>query len=200
MAAFDRSRTRRGAGEIPAMPTQLAEKPPAASLTPITITARIHRIRGQRVMLDSDLAELYGVPTKVLNQAVSRNAARFPSDFAFQLTAAEVTHLRSQFVTSSVHGGPRYAPRAFTEQGVAMLSGVLRSRKAIDVNVAIMRAFVHLRDMLTSHADLARRIDELERKYDGHFADVFDAIRELTSPAPVEDRRTRIGFATNPQT
>jgi ORF6N domain len=180
------------------MPIQHTEKPPAASLTPITIATRIHLIRGLRVMLDSDLAELYSVQTKVLNQAVSRNAARFPSDFAFQLTAAEVTHLRSQLVTSSMHGGPRYAPRAFTEQGVAMLSSVLRSRRAIDVNVAIMRAFVHLREMRTSHAKLARRIDELEQKYDGNFTAVFDAIRQLTAPVPAEDRRTRIGFTVDP--
>ena len=198
MDAFDWSRTRRGAREIPAMPIQHAEKPPAASLTPITIAARIHLIRGLRVMLDSDLAELYGVQTRVLNQAVSRNIDRFPPDFAFQLAPAEVTHLRSQLVISSVHGGPRYAPRAFTEQGVAMLSSVLRSRWAIDVNVAIMRAFVHLREMLTSHAELARRIDELEQKYDGNFTAVFDAIRQLTAPVPSEDRRTRIGFTTDP--
>lgn len=180
------------------MPIQRSSKVSAATVAPVTIAARIHLIRGLRVMLDSDLAELYGVRTKVLNQAVSRNAARFPADFAFQLSVAEVTNLRSQLVTSSVHGGPRYAPRAFTEQGVAMLSSVLRSRRAIDVNVAIMRAFVHLREMLTSHAHLARRIDELEQRYDGHFAEVFAAIRELTSPAVPEDRRVRIGFTADP--
>ena len=146
------------------MSIQRFSKVSAATVAPVTIAARIHLIRGLRVMLDSDLAELYGVRTKVLNQAVSRNAARFPADFAFQLSAAEVTNLRSQLVTSSAHGGPRYSPRAFTEQGVAMLSSVLRSSRAIDVNVAIMRAFVHLREMLTSHAHLARRIDELEQR------------------------------------
>lgn len=138
------------------MPIQRSRNAPTAKVTPLTIATRIHLIRGLRVMLDSDLAELYCVQTKVLNQAVSRNAARFPSDFAFQLDVAEGTNLRSQLVTSSLHGGPRHAPRVFTEQGVAMLSSVLRSRRAIDVNVAIMRAFVALREMLTSHAHLAR--------------------------------------------
>ena len=117
-------------------------------------------------MLDSDLAEMYGVATKILNQAVARNASRFPNDFSFVLTRAEFDRLRSQIVTSNWRGGRRYSPRVFTEQGVAMLSGVLRSRRAIDVNVAIMRAFVQLREMLASHKDLARRIDELEKKYD----------------------------------
>jgi len=145
-------------------------------------------------MLDSDLAELYGVETKVLNQAVARNAARFPADFAFHITAGELTNLISQSVTSSLHGGRRKPARVFTEQGVAMLSSVLKSRRAIDVNVAIMRAFVHLREMLVSHADLARRIDELEKKYDGTFAAVFDAIREMTLPSVEEKRRARIGF------
>ncbi len=181
------------------MPIRVADNASAASPTRHTIEARIHLIRGLRVMLDSDLAELYGVRTKALNQAVTRNAARFPSDFAFQLDTSEVTRLRSQLVTSSAHGGPRYSPRAFTEQGVAMLSSVLRSPRAIDVNVAIMRAFVHLREMLMSHAALARRIDALEKEYDGHFAGVFEAIRKLTSPAVTEDRRARIGFTADPQ-
>jgi hypothetical protein len=147
-------------------------------------------------MLDSDLAELYGVETRALNQAVTRNASRFPPDFAFQLTVEEITNLRSQIVISSFHGGVRYAPRVFTEQGVAMLSSVLKSSRAIDVNVAIMRAFVHLREMLVSHADLARRIDDLEQKYDGTFAAVFDAIRELAAPSLEEEGRARIGFVT----
>lgn len=171
----------------------------AAAVSPQGIQAYIHLVRGQRVMLDTDLARLYGVQVKVLNQAVSRNVARFPADFAFRLTPEEVTNLRSQFVTSRRHGGSRYAPRAFTEQGVAMLSSVLRSRRAIDVNVAIMRAFVHLREMLASHADLARRIDALEQRYDGHFAEVFDAIRELTAPSAPDDPRPRIGFTVEPR-
>lgn len=180
------------------MPSQRSRNSPTAAVTPVTVAARIHLIRGMRVMLDSDLAELYGVETRVLNQAVTRNAKRFPPDFVLQLSSIEVTHLRSQLVISSQHGGSRYAPRAFTEQGVAMLSSVLRSKRAIDVNVAIMRAFVHVRALLTSHEVLARRIDELEQRYDGNFADIFDAIRELTSPAVTEDRRVRIGFTVDP--
>lgn len=129
------------------------------------------------VMLDCNLADMYGVETRILNRAVSRNAARFPLDSAFTLTAREVESLRSQFGISNTRGGRRYAPRVFTEQGVAMLSSVLRSRRAIDVNIAIMRAFVQLREMLSSHKDLARRIDELEARYDGTFVTVFDAIR-----------------------
>jgi len=158
------------------------------------IERRIHLIRGLRVILDADLAELYGVQTKALNQAVSRNPGRFPRDFSFSLTPDEMANLRSQSVTSSSHGGRRHRPRVFTEQGVAMLSSVLRSQRAIDVNVAIMRAFVHLREMLVAHAELARRIDALERRYDGHFAKVFDAIRRLMSPPAPEARRPRIGF------
>ena len=147
-------------------------------------------LRSQKVMLDAHLAGLYGVPTKVFNQAVKRNLDRFPADFMFQLTDEEFANLRSQFVTSS-WGGRRYRPRAFTEQGVAMLSSVLRSRRAVQVNIEIMRAFVRLRQMLASHAGLARRLDALEKKYDAQFKAVFDAMRELMSPpAP----RRRIGF------
>src|ERR1035437_868193 len=178
------------------MPRKNPVDAPAAAITPSTIETRIHLVRGLRVMLDSDLAELYGVETKVLNRAVARNAFRFPSDFAFLLTPEESGNLRFQIGTSSLHGGRRYLPRAFTEQGVAMLSSVLRSRRAVDVNIAIMRAFVYLRDLLTSHKALARRIDELEQRYDGNFAAVFDAIRELTSPTADEKGRTRIGFVT----
>ena len=181
------------------MPIRQSKNAPAPRVTPITIATRIHLIRGLRVMLDSDLAELYGVETRVLNQAVTRNADRFPPDFVLQLSSSEVTLLRSQLVISSLHGGSRYAPRAFTEQGVAMLSSVLRSKRAIDVNVAIMRAFVHLRTMLASHEALARRIDELEQKYDGQFADVFAVIRELTAPVVTEDRRVQIGFTVDPR-
>ena len=161
-------------------------------------TERIERcillIRGQKVMLDSDLAELYGVPVKVLNQAVKRNARRFPDDFMFQLTRQEFTDLRSQSVTSSSGwGGRRTPPYAFTEQGVAMLSSVLNSDRAIDVNIVIMRAFVKLRELLASNADLSRRLDELEAKYDEQFKIVFDAIRQLMKPAP-EKKRRKIGF------
>jgi hypothetical protein len=181
------------------MPFLQSEKAASVPVAPRAIAARIHLIRGQRVLLASDLADLYGVLTKAINQAVARNPTRFPPDFAFQLTTAEVAHLRSQSVTSSEHGGSRYAPRAFTEQGVAMLSSVLRSRRAIDVNVAIMRAFVHVRELLASHAGLARRIDAMEQRYDGQFADVFAAIRELTSPAVPAVARPRIGFTVDPQ-
>ena len=138
-------------------------------------------LRGHRVMLDSNLAELYGVPTKVLNQAVKRNPRRFPRDFMFQLTGEETENLRSQFVTSKRgnKGGRRYLPYAFTEQGVAMLSSVLNSECAILVNVTIMRAFVKLRELMATHKDLARRLDELEQKYDAQFKAVFDAINFL---------------------
>ena len=152
-------------------------------------------IRGHKVMLDADLAALYGVATKVLVQSVRRNPSRFPEDFMVQLTFQEFTRLRSQIVTSNTErrrGGRRYLPYAFTEQGVAMLSSVLRSKRAIQVNVEIMRAFVRLRQMLASHADLARKLDALEGKYDAQFKVVFDAIRELMAP-PVRKPRP-IGF------
>lgn len=155
---------------------------------------RILTIRGHRVMLDSDLAELYGVPTKVLNQAVQRNAERFPEDFMFQLSREEADSLRSQIVTLKTDRGKhrKYLPFAFTEQGVAMLSGVLRSRRAVQVNIAIMRTFVRMRRMLVSHGNLARKVDALERTYDAQFRVVFDAIRALMEP-PKRPRR-RIGF------
>jgi len=157
------------------------------------VERRIIVIRGEKVMLDSALAELYGVTTKHLNQQVRRNAARFPPDFMFPLGDAEAENLRSQFVTSrGRHGGRRYTPLAFTEQGVAMLSSVLKSERAVQVNIAIMRAFVRLRRLLATHKDLARKLDELERKYDKHFAVVFVAIRRLM--ARVEPSRRRIGF------
>ena len=158
------------------------------------IHQRILTIRGHRVMLDSDLAELYGVPTKVFNQAVQRNSERFPEDFMFQLSYEEADSLRSQIVTLKTERGKhrKYLPFAFTEQGVAMLSGVLRSQRAVQVNIAIMRAFVRMRRMLVSHVDLARKVDALERTYDAHFRVVFDAIRALMGP-PKTPRR-RIGF------
>jgi len=150
-------------------------------------------LRGQKVMLDRDLAALYGVPTKVLKQAVKRNAGRFPDDFAFVLDSQEVAILRSQFVTSSSWGGERYRPMAFTEQGVAMLSSVLNSERAIRVNIAIMRAFVQLRQLLASHEDLARKLADLEKKYDAQFKIVFDAIRQLMTPPEPPPRK--IGFS-----
>jgi hypothetical protein len=145
-------------------------------------------------MLDSDLAKLYGVPTRRLNEQVRRNIRRFPADFMFQLTNEEFETLRSQFAISRrTHGGRRYLPLAFTEQGVAMLSSVLRSERAIQVNIEIMRTFVRLRRMAMSHADLARRLDALESKYDAKFKEVFDAIRQLMEPPP-QPPRPRIGF------
>lgn len=154
----------------------------------------IYLIRAQKVMLSLDLAELYGVPVKVLTQAVKRNADRFPNDFMFQLTSDEFATLRSQFVTLETGRGkyPKYSPYAFTEQGVAMLSSVLRSPRAVKVNIEIMRAFVRLRQLLATHADLARKLDALEKKYDAQFRIVFEAIRELmTEPEPP---RKQIGF------
>jgi hypothetical protein len=144
------------------------------------------------VLLDGDLAPLYGVSVKALTQAVKRNPERFPEDFMFQLTADEAANLRSQFVTSSSWGGRRYLPRAFTEQGVAMLSSVLRSERAALVNVEIMRAFVRLRQILQQNGELARKLDALEKKYDAQFRVVFDAIRELMAP-PARAKRP-IGF------
>jgi hypothetical protein len=151
-------------------------------------------IRGHRVMLDATLADLYGVETRRLVEAVRRNANRFPHDFMFRLTPEEFANLRSQIATSSpaAHGGRRYLPYAFTEQGVAMLSGVLRSERAVLVNVEIMRAFVRLRQLLAGNADLARRLDELEQRYDNQFKTVFDAIRQLMLPPPGPKRE--IGF------
>lgn len=185
------------------------------------IAARIFLIRGEKVMLDTDLAELYGVTTGALNQAVKRNPERFPADFMFQLTDDELLSLlRSQNVTSKLKnefkslirkdilksqnvisneeigkGGRRYLPHAFTEQGVAMLSSVLRSPQAVQVNIAIMRTFVRLRQLIASHADLARKLVDLESKYDAHFKVVFDAIRELMSPALPRQGR-EMGFHT----
>lgn len=187
------------------------------SLVPVErIEGAILLIRGEKVMLDADLAALYGVETKVLIQAVKRNAERFPHDFMFQLTKEEFDLLRSHFVTSKTdcpvnqgesgflrsqfvtskivdpRGGRRYPPHAFTEQGVAMLSSVLNSPRAIAVNIEIMRAFIRLRQMLASRADLARKLEALEKKYDAQFKVVFDAIRKLMTPT--ESKRRRIGF------
>jgi ORF6N domain. len=165
-------------------------------------------VRGERVMLDADLAALYGIEARALNQAVKRNRNRFPTDFMFQLSPAELKSLWSQIVTtypplkgpnssqfvmsSRKYRGRAYRPYAFTEQGVAMLSSVLRSRRAVEVNIAIMRTFVQLRKLMDSNRDLARRIDALEKKYDEQFANVFAAIKQLiTEPSPP---RRQIGF------
>ena len=175
------------------------------SLVPVgQIESRILLIRGHRVMLDRDLARLYQVKTKTLNQAVKRNRKRFPGDFMFQLTWEESKNLRSHFVTLDGEGSRsqsvtlnrggniKYRPHAFTEQGVAMLSSVLRSERAVQVNIEIMRAFVRLRGILAAHKGLARRLDELEKKYDKKFAVVFEAIRQLMEPPG--GKRERIGF------
>ena len=149
-------------------------------------------VRGEKVILDYILASMYGVTTGALVQAVRRNPGRFPADFIYKLSNEELTNLKSQFVISS-WGGRRHRPYAFTEQGVAMLSSVLRSERAVRVNVEIMRAFVRLRRLLITHADLAHKLEELEEKYDAQFRVVFDAIRELMSPAAVPEKH-RIGF------
>ena len=165
---------------------------PEGTIVPFErIAQSIFLIRGHKVMLDSDLAELYGVETGALNRAVKRNIERFPDDFMFQLTNEELGNLKCHFGTSS-WGGRRKKPRAFTEQGVAMLSSVLRSKRAVQVNVEIMRSFVRLRRMLANNAELARRIDKLEEEYDARFRVVFQAIRELMKPP--EEPRGKIGF------
>ena len=195
---------------------------PLVNLIPAErIESRVLLIRGEKVLIDSDLAELYGVTTKVLNQAVRRNSERFPPDFMFQLRDEEADILlRSQIVTSNVKttinslemseilrsqsvtskqlvgkGGRRYLPHVFTEQGVAMLSSVLRSPRAVAVNIEIMRAFVRLRQLISSHADLARKLSAIERKYDAQFKVVFDAIRELMTPA-APAKKGEMGFHT----
>jgi hypothetical protein len=155
------------------------------------IESRIFLIKGKKVMLDRDLATLYEVTTGNLNRAVRRNLDRFPEDFMFQLTNQEVKNLIFQFGTSR-WGGTRKLPYAFTENGVAMLSSILNSKRAIQVNIQIMRTFTRLREMMTSHKDLARRLDDLEKKYDGQFKIVFEAIRALMAP-PMKPKR-KIGF------
>jgi len=179
----------------------------AVVLKPENVAQLVFFIRGEKVMLDADLAKLYGVTTKALNQAMRRNRARFPEDFAFRLSGEEFDNLRSQIVTTSsnpsviwsqiVTRSQKYRrsdslPVAFTEQGVAMLSSVLRSTRAVEVNIAIMRTFVQLRRLMDTNRDLARKIEALEKKYDEQFAVVFEAIKELiTPPSPP---RKRIGF------
>lgn len=157
------------------------------------IISQIYYIRGVKVMLDFHLAALYDVETRVLNQAVQRNIERFPEDFMFQLSDNEIKNLTSQIVTSS-WGGRRRAPYAFTEQGVAMLSGVLRSGKAINVNIAIMRAFVSMRKLINENKELKKKLDKMESKYDQQFRVVFEAIRQLIEKK--NEPRNPVGFKT----
>ena len=190
---------------------------------PENLAKLVHSVRGEKVLLDSDLADLYGVEARVLNQSVARNRTRFPDDFMFQLTTEEWTAMRSQVVTASSakggkssqtvtspppagltsqtvmsngRGGRRTLPYAFTEQGVAMLSSVLRSQRAVEVNIAIMRTFVQLRRLMDSNRDLAHRIEALETRYDEQFSQVFDAIKQLITDdqARKAKPRRRIGF------
>ena len=157
------------------------------------IENKIYLIRGHKIMLDRDLAALYGVETKVLKQAVKRNLKRFPEDFMFVFSPSEFADWRSQFVTSKNDKmGLRHAPMTFTEQGVAMLSTVLNSERAIEVNIQIMRAFVRLRQILSTHADLAKKLEALEQKYDSQFRVVFEAIRALMEEP--EQPKRKIGF------
>jgi hypothetical protein len=166
----------------------------ALAVPPHILESRIYLVRGHKVMLDSDLAELYGVSTKRLNEQVTRNIGRFPEDFMFQLEEDETKALRSQIATSNDgRGGRRYFPRVFTEQGVAMLSSVLKSERAAQVNIAIMRAFVRLRRLLATHEELARKLNAMEQQYDAQFKIVFDVIRRLMEP-PSEEPKRPIGF------
>lgn len=173
----------------------MAQRRESTSLVPSErIDRAILLVRGHKIILDRDLAELYGVETRVLVQAVKRNAARFPADFMFQLSEPELQNWRSQFVISNPAAkmALRRRPYAFTEQGVAMLSSVLHSDRAVNVNIEIMRTFVRLRRILADHADLARKLVELEKKYDAQFRVVFDAIRKLMTPP--ETNVPRMGF------
>jgi hypothetical protein len=188
-----------------------------APLAVEAIASRIFVLRGERVLLDADLATLYAVTTKALNQAVKRNARRFPGDFAFQLTAQEVANLKSQIVISSLqvpdlegdstnrsqivtasqkHRDPRFHPWVYTEHGALMVANLLRSERAVQTSVHVVRAFVQLRQMIATNKDLARRLDELEARYDRQFKMVFDAIRELMTP-PDPKPRQRIGFVSD---
>jgi len=166
-------------------------------LIPIEIIERkIYLIRGHKVLLDSDLAELYGVEVKQLKRQVRRNTTRFPEDFMFELQKEEYESLRSHFGTLKRGEHSKYLPYAFTEQGVAMLSSVLNSERAVKVNIEIMRTFVKLREMLSTHKDLARKLADMEKKYDTQFKVVFDAIRQLMKPD--EPKKKPIGFRREP--
>jgi phage regulator Rha-like protein len=178
------------------MPKQRSQSTPRQQLIPVeAIERRIFLIRSQKVMLDSDLAELYGVPTRRLNEQVRRNITRFPADFMFQLTAEEAT-LRSQFATSKKgRGGRRYAPLVFTEHGVAMLSSVLNTERAVQMNILIIRAFVRLREILATHKDLARKLEDVEQKQQdqgAQIASIYNLVKKLITPA--KSRRRPIGF------
>jgi hypothetical protein len=157
------------------------------------IENRIYLIRAKKVMLDWDLAELYGVETGQLNRAVKRNAARFPEDFMFELTKPKFENLKCQIGISS-WGGARWLPKAFTEQGVAMLSSVLNSERAIQVNIQIIRTFTRLRQMLSSHEELRVKVEAMEKKYDNQFRVVFTAIKQLLEPPSAPANRRKIGF------
>lgn len=160
---------------------------------PENLAKLVNVVRGEKALLDADLADLYGVATKVLNQAVKRNLDRFPADFMFQLTPEEWERMRSQTVTSS-RRKLTAIPYAFTEQGVAMLSSVLRSQRAVEVNIAIMRTFVQLRRLMDSNRDLARRIEAMETRYDEQFSQVFDAIKQLIAEDKSRKAKPPMGF------
>jgi hypothetical protein len=176
------------------------KKPSVALVVAEQIETRIHIIRGQRVLLDFQLAELYGVATKVLNQAVERNGERFPDDFAFHLTPQEVTNLKSQIVTSSLaHGGRRKPPRAFTEHGVAMLSSVLRSPTAVRVNIEIMRAFVRLQRLVATPGELVahlQRLTETVQLHDEQIKVIADTLQRMLEPPPEDTPKRRFGIPT----
>ena len=175
---------------------------------PENLAKMVFLVRGEKVFLDTDLADLYGVEARVLNQSVTRNRSRFPDDFMFQLTTEEWTTMRSQIVMSSPantgltsqivmsnnRGGRRTLPYAFTEQGVAMLSSVLRSQRAVEVNIAIMRTFVQLRRLMDSNRDLRLRIEAMETRYDEQFSQVFDAIKQLIAEDKTHKAKRPIGF------
>jgi hypothetical protein len=176
---------------------------------PENLARLVFLVRGEKVLLDTDLAELYGVEARVLNQSVARNRIRFPDDFMFQLTAEEWTTIRSRIVNTPAaadtnssqivmsarkNRGIAYRPYAFTEQGVAMLSSVLRSERAVAVNIAIMRTFVQLRRLMDSNSDLARRIEAMETRYDEQFSQVFDAIKQLIAEDKTRKAKRAIGF------
>ncbi|MDD5387932.1 MAG: ORF6N domain-containing protein [Gallionellaceae bacterium] len=175
-----------------------------SELVPVPFAERILIVRGLRVMLDADLAELYGVPTKRFNEQVKRNLARFPVEFMFQLTAEEFHSLRSQIATSNAEspgrGGRRHAPYAFTEHGAIMAATLLNSPKAVEMSVFVVRAFIELRDWLSSHREIAEKLDYLERKVSSHdqaLAGVIDTLRQLT--APPQPKKRSIGFVTAPE-
>lgn len=178
------------------MATKKTKKIARASAVPVELVERrIYVIRDQKVMLSTDLAELYEVEPRALVQAVKRNINRFPKEFMFQLNQEEFNDLKSQIVISNRGGIRRATPYAFTQEGVAMLSSVLSSNRAVQVNIAIMKAFVRMREFATSHEELARRLNEMEKKYDTHFKIVFDALRKLIEPPATPPRK--IGFMTD---